>query len=440
MIYYSLHKLGGHLVDLLFWISTFLFVSQTLYIVFKKKDYFNLSVYLMFGIHLPFVLYLFNWSTQIEPNISPIIYMMLSLLNMFVFLVNSTFSHSINDREFNFTTLRSNRSVYVLNCIYLSIVLLENYMGSGYFLPALKGIDIHTYSAPILSYLTQSLFTVLLLNFMYWYKSRKKNFVFWIVIFIALPLVGKSSRMTVVVSLIQLISFVLFMYLNDRKYKKRKVVIFNKVRHKIVLAVILVALMSFMIFITEYRWGGYGKIQVSYADSIGFTGPEAFQNTTSIYYGYFALSYNNLNMNIQHRDINHNYVGFYSFKSIYFGLFRLHNIFDLNPYEPEVEGLSKSGSATVPTGFFDFYYDYGIFCFIPILVGAIIYYFLKKRVHARNSTVFNYAVYFLWIPVWFFMSFQNVIYESTLIVRVIVLYLVVNHYLYKKNNKLEGSN
>lgn len=433
-----MQELGGALVEIIFWISMFLFISQTIYKIIIKKDYFNLSVYLMLGIHLPFILYLLNWSSQIESNISPVIYVLLSCLNIFVFVVNSVFSHSINDREFNYTTLRSNKSVYFFNIVYLFAVLLENFMGSGYFLPALKGIDIHTYSAPIISYLTQSLFTVLLLNFMYWYKSRNNKFLFWIVLFIALPVIGKSSRMTVVISIVQLVSFMLFMYLNDRKYKNKKNMILNKKRHKILIAITLAAFMFFMTFLTEYRWGGYGQFQVSYSDSIGYTGPETLKNITSIYYGYFALSYNNLNMNIQYRNIDHNYVGLYSFKSLYFGLFRLHNIFNFSPYEPEVGKYYKSGSATVQTGFFDFYYDYGILCFIPILVGVAIYYLLKRRIHARNSSVFSYAIYFLWIPVWFFMSFQNVIYESTLIIRVIILYFVVKYYFKKDNKQLEA--
>jgi len=361
-------------LHIIFWLTTLLFFFQVLYKIIIKNDYFNISIYIAIGVHFPFMLYLMNWSILIEPNISVIVYYILSCLNVFMIISNILIEKSINDFSFDFSTKRNKKVVFTVNFMYLSIVLLENYIGSGFFLPALHGVDIHTYSAPILSYFSESLYAILIINFLYLYKSKEKGFLVWIIIFIAIPLVGKSSRMTVLVSLVQLLSFMLFLYSNDKKFKKSKSSFLNSKRKKLMVIASLSCVVFFMVFLTEYRWGRYGQIQVSYADSIGYTGPKILENALAVFYGYFPLSYNNLNLNILNRSVEHNYIGLYTYKGLFFGLFRLHNIFNLNPYQPDVGKYFKTGSANVLTGFYDFYYDFGVLCFIPILTAAIIYY------------------------------------------------------------------
>ena len=429
--------MGVIYLNIIFWLTTFLFFNQVLYKIIVKKDYFNISVYIAIGVHFPFILYLMNWSILIDPNISVMVFYILSCLNIFIVISNILIGGSINNFPFDFSIKRNKRVVFAVNCMYLLIVLLENYIGSGFLLPAIHGVDIHTYSAPILSYFSESLYTMLIINFLYLYKSKDKSFLIWIIILTSIPLIGKSSRMIVLVSLVQLLSFGLFLYFNDKKYKKSKSSFLNSKRKKILVIASLIFVVFFMVFLTEYRWGGYGQVQVSYSNSIGYTGPKIFEDTLAVFYGYFPLSYNNLNLNIVNRSVEHNYIGLYTYKGLFFGLLRLHNIFDLNPYQPDVGKYFKTGSATVLTGFYDFYYDFGVLSFIPILTATIIYYLIKKNVLKNRRSIFSYALYFLWVPLWLFMSFQNVIYDSTLIIRIIILYLLINYFFKIKRTTIE---
>lgn len=416
-------------MSIIFWVTFACLIIQYALKIFIKKDYFNIGTYIIGGVYFPLILYLFNWSSLIDPYISSEFYSIFISLNLFIILSNFLDKSTLNDYYYDFTIKRKSVYLILLNFVYLFFTLLENYLGSGYLLPAIHSIDIHTFNAIGLSYFTESLFIVILINFIYFYKTKKRKYLIWIIVFVILPVIGKSARMTVVLSLFQLAFFILFVYINDRKNRQKKDKILGKRRHKIILVISIAILTVLLIGITEYRWSGYGKYQVSFEDSISYTGPDLLSKPISIYYGYFPLSFNNLNINIKNRVIDHNYIGLYTFKSLYFGIFRLHNIFELDPYQPGVERLVTSGSATVRTGFFDFYYDYGVFTFIPILISVLIYHYLKRKAGAYNKSIFYLIVYFFWSPLWFFMSFQNVIYSGTLLIRVIIIYFISNYFI-----------
>lgn len=418
-------------MELLFWITTLICFFQGVYKVIYRKDYFNIYTFVFVGIYFPMVLYLLNWSSLIVKEVSPIFYLMFSSLNIFIIFTNQISEKTLNDNAIIVKVKRDKRAIFIGNIIYFAMVALENYFGSGYILPALHKVDIHTYSMPVISYFTNCLFVVVLANFLYWYATKKKRYLIWMLFFILLPIIGKSSRMNALISCVQLFSFGMFLYINDKRLGKRiKKQIFEKRWQKNLMIIAVISMLLLMVKYTDYRMNDYGRNQLKYEDTIGYTGPEKFKNIISVYYGYFALSFNNLNVNIKYKEISPNYVGLYSYKCIYFGTFRLHNIFGLNPYQPEQDNYYSSTSATVPTGFLDFYYDYGLLFFIPILVGIIIYSVLKRKVLNITSSGGIYAIYFYWVPLWFFMSFQNTIYGSLVLSTVIILYFYIN-YLFK---------
>ncbi|AUS95179.1 hypothetical protein CDQ84_03210 [Clostridium thermosuccinogenes] len=415
-------------MELLFWFTAFICFSQGIYRIIFRKDYFNIYTYLLIGINLPLLMYFLKWSTLIEDGIAPVFYFIFIILNMLVILANLVDRRTINEKVIIIKAKKNKGVLLAINIVYFGLTCLENYLGSGYIFPALHNVDIHTYSAPFISYFTNSLFVVLLANFLYWYTTKKRIYLFGIVFFILLLMIGKSSRMIVLISFIQLMSFAFFLYINDKKlgrYVRKK--FFKNKKQKYVFVIFGILLILFMVKYTDYRMSHYGKYDINYADTIGYSGPETFKNVISVYYGYFPMSLNNLNINIKYRDIYPNYIGLYSYKCLYFGILRIHNIFDLNPYQPEVGGLYASKSATVPTGFFDFYYDFGFLCIIPIFIAILIYVLLKRIVLRKTSSVGTYAIYFYWVPLWSFMSFQNTIYGSLVLIVTMILYFIINY-------------
>ena len=83
-------------------------------------------------------------------------------------------------------------------------------MGSGSFFPGVIGIDIHTYAAPIISYITNSQFLMLSYNYFYFKSCKRKSCILFIVLVIILPIFTRLARMSVVISLVQFFSLIIF--------------------------------------------------------------------------------------------------------------------------------------------------------------------------------------------------------------------------------------
>ncbi|MEL7597562.1 MAG: hypothetical protein AAGU01_05095 [Clostridiaceae bacterium] len=307
------------------------------------------------------------------------------------------------------------------------LYFVENYLGSGTFIPALRKIDIHTYSAPVISFITRSPFIFVSGNLLFYLKYKTKVNLWTLIIILIQPMITRGARMNSLITAFQIVSFLIFYIINNKSTnltnsKKNRVTRINTQK------VILVSLVSFGILVwgmgiyTNYRMNHFGKYDLTYSNSIQYTGPKLFSNIFSTYYGYFPLSFNNLNLNIQFHQQKYNYIGLYTFKFFYFGLLQLDNIFGLDPYTPYINKLVTTGAATVPTGFYDFYYDFGYFSFVPIVVGLIICGFLFNKMQKENTMLWKMN-YFFYAPLWFFMSFQNSIFGSTVFVSIILIAL-----------------
>ena len=181
----------------------------------------------------------------------------------------------------------------------------------------------------------------------------------------------------------------------------------------------------------------FGKYNLTYDTEIRYTGPEwlAF---LSPYYGYFPLSFNNLNANMLIRDVTHNYIGLYSFGCFYFGIFQLDNLLGIDVYAYERGSYITSLSASVPTGFWEYYYDFGYLCFIPVISAfAICYFFLINSAKEKSKIVYR-CQYFWYVPLWFLMSFQNTMFLPTSIITGIFLYFIIDNSFYIKQYDFSG--
>lgn len=419
------------MAKLFFILTLVIFFIQWIYIIWKRKDYFNISTFFMIGIYLPMMLYFMNWSDLIEQGISEYFYMIFFYLNIFTILLNSFIKKSVNYNKVEIEIKKNHIPVIIINITFSIACLVENYIGSGFFLPAIHNIDIHTYRASILVYLTSSIFLVLLVNYIFFIKTKKARYLLWMIFLFLLPVIGKSSRMDAIMGAFGVLCFAIWERINHRKInygiKSRK-----KIR--IVLIILISALViNFAVSYGNYRMNNYGKYNISYSDGIQYNGPKFLSKIISVYYGYFPFSFNNLNINIKYTRIDKNFFGVNSFRGIYHGILQLDNIVNLPLNTSNAAKIIVTRAATVPTGFWDFYYDYGIACFIPIVISLIIFLVIKRKVTRENSNIGNYAIYFYWVPLWFFMSFNNTAYDVTVFSNMILIYIVCNNLLVIKH-------
>jgi hypothetical protein len=170
----------------------------------------------------------------------------------------------------------------------------------------------------------------------------------------------------------------------------------------------------------------------TYASGIMYTGPK-WLTWIAPFYGYFPLSFNNLKINIINRTISHNYIGLYSFAALYFGIFQLDNVLGISTNAFLQNRLITNGLATVPTAFWEYYYDFGMLFFIPLIVALLITRIFEKRASKEQNKLTYRTLYFWYVSYWFFTSFQNTLFLSTMIVVGIITYFVIKRSFYLMN-------
>lgn len=402
-----------------------LFILTLFFGLVFLKDYYGVNTFIALGIIIPLILYFLNWSTLITSRRS------LWFDYIFIVLIVVSVFYALAVRNVKLVGLRANERIEItsngrilipfMNVIYVLAYLLENYLGSHTLFPNLNHVDIHTYAAPILSYVTSSGFVILALDLYNWKATRKVRNLFAFAVVLLLPTISRSARMQMMQAAVQIIA--LYFFIRNANPRKRHPQ--NKVLTTIVLtAFVFVGGVGLMVF-TNYRMNHFGQYSLSYTSIIGYSGPKWLE-FLSPYYGYFPLSFNNLNINLLSLHVSHDFLGLYSFACLFFGIFQMDNLFGIST-QGAVNGiLVTSTAATVPTGFWEFYYDYGILLFIPIVVAFVICAFLKiKAAHERSGMVYR-TLYFFYIPLWFLMSFQNVLFGTNIIISMILIAVLIH--------------
>ena len=396
------------------------------YQFFLKKNYFGALTYIWAGVFVPLFLYQLGWSRLINTSVSGMfnyIFIWLAVITLlYLALARNRKPRPIAADSRILLTETGKMLSPVLNGGFLILYLLENYLGSGSLVPALQEIDIHTYSAPVISYLTNTPFLVVAFDYYAYKATRELRYWLWILMIFATPIVTRSSRLQLMINAVQFVSLLLFVEasvaMKSRRARKR----YRQLKRSIVVlgAAAVIGLIQF----TNYRMNHYGVYSFQYADLIEYDGPKAL-TFLAPYYGYFPLSFNNLKINILKRSVPHNYIGLYSFTCFFFGLLQLDNLLGISTQGHIAHRLVTHGAATVPTGFWDFYYDYGILCFIPIAVGMMVCYRFLKRAKKEKRRLTYRTLYFWFVPLWFFMSFQNILFGSTIMVAGILIKMVI---------------
>ena len=400
------------------------------YVFFIQKQRFSIITYITAGVYFPLFLYLLYWSDlsdRTESFVFDYIFVTLAVLCT-IYVANAykgknSHIRSIDGRIY---VTKFGRQLYgLINCTYIVLYFLENYLGSGSFVPGLVGIDIHTYSAPIISYFTNAQYLLLAYNYYYYKSTRRKSAIAFSLVDIIIPVITRLARMSIVMAIVQIGSLILF-FETDKikktisKFEKKKI---RRIKQTIFLvaAIGFVALSTF----TQYRMNLHNA-EFTYGFGIAFSGPKRAE-WLAPFYGYFPMSFNNLKINILRRKVTHNYIGLYSFFSLYFGLLQVDNLFGIDTTGQLKNRLITNGLATVPTAFWDYYYDFDLLLVIPIIVAMFISYKFEKKSRKESKKLTYRTLYFWYVPYWFFTSFQNTLFLAPAIVVAMLTYYIIKH-------------
>ena len=400
------------------------------YVFFIQKQRFSIITYITAGVYFPLFLYLLYWSDlsdRTESFVFDYIFVTLAVLctiyDANAYKGKNSHIRSIDGRIY---VTKFGRQLYgLINCTYIVLYFLENYLGSGSFVPGLVGIDIHTYSAPIISYFTNAQYLLLAYNYYYYKSTRRKSAIAFSLVDIIIPVITRLARMSIVMAIVQIGSLILFcetdtIKKNISKFEKKKI---RRIKQTIfwVAAIGFVALSTF----TQYRMNLHNA-EFTYGSGIAFSGPK-WAEWLAPFYGYFPMSFNNLKINILRRKVTHNYIGLYSFFSLYFGLLQVDNLFGLDTTGQLKNRLITNGLATVPTAFWDYYYDFDLLLVIPIIVAMFISYKFEKKSRKESKKLTYRTLYFWYVPYWFFTSFQNTLFLAPAIVVAMLTYYIIKH-------------
>lgn len=411
-------------MSILFWVAFTAFCLLALFRLFKG-DVFGIYGYVLFGVYVPLGLFFVGWSGYVDPRIQTAFYVLFIQFSVVLCAFMITEGDYLKPLQGKIRSRRRGLVVVAMTFVFVACTLTENQMGSGVFLPALSGIDIHTYHAPIIVYVTKSIYVVCGANLFAivsadrWWKRFLHIFLISVVLFVFV--FGKSARIEVAMLLVQLAGLGLF--LGGRAIWSH----IGRIRPSVVIGSVALMLLVVRVFasVGDSRSSHYGQYDVAdYGTSIDYTGPQLLGKWMSWYYGYFPLSFNNLNLSIGSSGIGHSLLGFDAFKWLYFGLFQFDNLLGMDAYNADHHSVYLIPQAIVTTGFWDIIYDFGYFSFLVFVLSLLYYRFLKKRVQSDHASLGDIGVYFYWVPTWFFMSFQNFSFDVFVASNIIFCYLL----------------
>lgn len=410
-----------------------------LYDVLVKKNFWALGTVINFTVVFNFALYLCKWSLFVnsEPSLNTYIFINLILVSfIIIMLMSKSPIEYIKNEEFEiklknikFAIGRIKISIYMLiNVIFILLFFIENYLGSKSFIPNLVGKDIHGYSAPLISFITRALFVIIFINYLYYETYKQKKYIYLTIFEILMFIITRGARMTVFVACFQ---FLVFFWL----YKYKKIYNNNKIKSKIIILITIMILIGLSVGINRVnkQWANAERV-VTYEEQLLYTGPEDPMALIPWYYGYFPMSYENLDASIRHIDNSGiRTYGTYSLRPLLVGVFQLDNVLD---YYKDIEFLYENTKfhtpvATVPTGFLEFYIDFGIYGFIPVFIYAFIAVLIYNNIENNRYNIVYYSLYF---GMWLFMCFQNYVIEVVMWYSLFYLLLVNRYLIVKERN------
>lgn len=416
------------MLKILFWTISILAVGLSLYQIFIKKNIFGISTYILLGVYLPLFMSFADWSAfHVEDKCDDFYYIFM-LFGAILALVNLLPHGKMKMHNMRFVYKSKPIPTELFNLFFIAAILVENYYVSGYFNPSAHGIDVHTARMPYIYFITTGVYMITILNLVDFLITKRKRYVLYMISSIAVNVVTKSARIDAAICVVQIVSVCIFYYFSKREVPdkntsrgKKK----SKLPFLIVMAVIVAAVVLIALNVGNNRMNHYGKYELQYSDGILYDGPQFMGEVMPYYYGYFALSFDNLAYNLAQNNVSPNYIGLNTFRTLWFGVLQFDNLFGLSGSEATRANVIRCKAAAVATGFWDMFYDYEYLVFIPFIVMFLIYMLLRRKVTQSIVKAEHVVLYFYWVPLWFLLSFDNRVFDYQVLWHVVILYFLI---------------
>ena len=385
------------------WKCGFVFYTIAVIVAFaKNKKIITAYNIVYFMTMISFVLYLQKWSLDFVYDCFPETYYLMFVVCL-IFGIYALHDNKIKIEQYNKKyylkkiTIGGHISFMCSSCLLilcLTLTAVENlYLSGGLVAPDFN--EFHTASMPVIGTVVRGLYPVAYaMAYLDFVSHRKKRTIILTICCIAYALLGAGSRYW---SAISLVTFMVFVCEYNKDF-------FKALTKKTKVLIVLGCVILFELFL---NMGMSRTGTQTYAQWIQYNGP--FKDTPigmafSWFYGYFPYSFNNLNNTLSSLSTRQLYT--YGQFTIYPYLAVLHvdSLFGINAIELAREcRVISNTAATVATGWYEYYADFGKFFFIQVLVLLFItIHFEKKR------DLSGYIGYAGMTCVWCFMSFTNI--------------------------------
>ena len=417
------------MIEAIFWGTTILAIGLMLCRIIFKKDFFSIYTYIFIGIYIPLILSFCDWSFyHVQEKGENFYFIFVEFALVLIISIILPQNHTLSLPNIQIVRKRQGVPVELYNIVFCAFVLIENYYVSGYWVPSFHGVDVHTLKMPLAYFITTAAYIVGVLNIFEYFITHKKRYFVYMAVSFMFNMITKSSRTDLFIGIVQIVSLYGFFYLSQKTRTSRSRAIKKKNTLKLVLIIlcIILLILPLGIRIGYDRSNHYGLYNYRYSDGIRYTGPEYAGELLAFYYGYFALSFDNLAYNIMNISIHPNWIGLNTFRTLYFGVLQFDNLLGLNGSEAYQANKIRTAGAAISTVFLDMYYDYSYFVIIPFIISFIIYFYLRKKVCCRKVKVASLILYFYWVPMWMFFSFDNRVYDYPVLWHTILIVIIFN--------------
>jgi hypothetical protein len=271
---------------------------------------------------------------------------------------------------------------------HVGAVLLQNYIVGGtpfLFLDPVLAVDHHTATVPVLQILGRAGFVSAGLLFLSYAKHRRRADLFFLGMVLVAPItkLARIDLLMIAIALVVMNAFVPVVRVTARR-----------------VAVLTLAAMGFIYGLVELgnqRVSQYGKYTWSYAEAIGFRPMAGPGDVFAVIYGYFPLSFENLDRFVRNNRSFRTH-GLLSFNPLFNTVFFAKKVTGTENYPTEqiiVERRNPIGAmATVGTALSDFYLDFGAsFAWLPMALYMMVWTMLFRRARASQGWLLAYGLF-----------------------------------------------
>ena len=392
-------------MSIIFTISIIIFVLSILYHKKNKGKWPLVPLIVFFSVTINFILYLFHWSDAMVEPVYPETYLMITTIqivfSIYCFLPNQ------GVKKANFRTRKISLGNFkilpscLLLVLCLALCIMENFILFGSLIAA--NSHAHTSAVPILSSVLKGLYPLAgILTFIDYENTKKKSILLLASLVLVYSVIGSQGRFWPICAVLTTVFF-----MGHKTYKKHGTKAIGwlkniKLRYKVLGAIGLFYSLGYLI-----NMGASRISMFTYSELLKYTGPGNGKNLGELlswYYGYFPFSFYNLNTTIHSISQLRNYTYGQFLINPYACFFHVDSLLGI-----DYTLLNKSirvvqlNVATVATGYYEFFSDFGYFFVIGILVFVI-----YTRYFEKKKTFLGIACYSYMLLVWVMMSFLNV--------------------------------